>query len=129
MLELFINYTKWHYTQAIISLFILAREFIRFFVNMFSIPLFIRSLFLPILNIPVNINTKEEIGDIFATFVAGIIVRALGAFVRLMLIILGIFFIILTIVSFSFIFILWLVVPLFFLGILITFIFLIFKYF
>ena len=69
MFNLFIDYNKWHYTHAIINLFRLAKEFTRFFVNLFSIKLFLKSLFTPVFSIPVNDNSSTYIGDMVAVFI------------------------------------------------------------
>lgn len=112
MSSFFIDYVKWHYTYALLNIFRLAKEFIRFFLNLFSVRLFLHTLFTPIFSIPVNDDDSNYIGDMIAGFVGGTLIRLIGAIFRLSLIILGLFFSFLTFSIATFIFILWLFMPL-----------------
>lgn len=122
MLSLFIDYNKWHYSYALLNIFRSAREFVRFFFNLFSINLFLKSLFSPIFSTPVTDTTSEDITDAVAFFIGGIILRVVGAMFRTMLILLGLVFSIITLIMFSVIFVLWLILPLVFVALLYYFI-------
>lgn len=111
MSSFFIDYLKWHYTYGLLNIFRIAKEFIRFLLNLFSVTLFLKTLFIPIFSIPLNDNSNY-IGDMIAEFVGGTLIRLIGAFFRLALIILGLFFSFLTFIISTFIFILWLLMPL-----------------
>lgn len=116
MFSLFTDYIGWHYKFALVNIFRLGVEFTRFFVNFFSIGLFLRTLFLPLFSVPVDDIDSEDITDTVALFMGGIIVRILGAILRTLFIILGLFFCAITILFFTFTFILWLCVPIVFGG-------------
>lgn len=112
MFNLFIDYNKWHYTYALLNIFRLTKEFVRFFLNLFSIKLFLKSLLLPVFSIPVNDVETETFTDIFAVFLGGIVLRIVGAIFRIFFIFLGILFSLVTIIFFSVLFVLWIFMPL-----------------
>ena len=112
MFRLFIDYSKWHYTQAVVNIFVLAKEFARFFFNLFSVSLFLRSLFLPVFSIPVNDVESEGVFDMVAVFIGGILIRIVSAIFRLGFIAVGLLLNLLTVVFFSLVFVLWITVPL-----------------
>jgi hypothetical protein len=111
MLSLFIDYTKWHYTHAIVGIFRLTREYVRFLLNLFSVALFLRTLFLPIFSIPIDDMRSLDIPDMIATFLASIIIRIVGALARSLLIILGLSLSMLTCIFFATLFVLWVFLP------------------
>ncbi len=117
MFSLFIDYNKWHYTQALVNIFILAREFMRFFFNLFSVHLFFRSLLQPIFSIPVDDVESQNISDVIAVFLGGIILRIVGAIFRLFFILIGLFLCLLTSVLFVFVFLIWIIMPMVFIMI------------
>lgn len=112
MLSLFIDYTKWHYSFAFINIFRLAREFARFFLNLFSVSLFLRTLFSPIFSIPVNDVDSVEASDMIAVFLGGVILRIVGAVIRFVVLVVGLFLSITSLVFFTIISMLWLSMPL-----------------
>lgn len=111
MFSLLTDYTKWHYSYALLTIVRLAQEFVRFFFNLFSVTLFFKSLFSPIFSIPVNDISSPEISDMIAAFMGGFLTRIIGAFFRLLLITLGVGLSILSIAFFTFIFIVWVFMP------------------
>ncbi|MBP6948799.1 MAG: hypothetical protein KBC41_03890 [Candidatus Pacebacteria bacterium] len=115
MISLFIDYTKWHYTHAVVGIFVLTREFIRFFLNLFSFSLFVRTLFSPIYSIRVAHIEEDAITDILAVFIVDTIMRLLGAMIRLTSICLALFFSVLTLVFSILLFVTWLTMPVVFL--------------
>ena len=96
----------------------LTKEFVRFFFNLFSVSLFLKSLFSPIFSIPVNDVRSDEISEMIAVFIAGLFIRLLGAFLRMGFIVVGLFLCISSIVFFTGVFFIWLSMPLFFVAIL-----------
>lgn len=93
-----------------------------FFLNLFSVSLFIRSLFRPIFSIPVDDVDSENITDVGAVFIGGIVLRIVGAIFRLFFIFLGLLLSLITLLSFTAIFIIWIFLPLLFVIILYYFI-------
>lgn len=111
MFSLFIDYCRWHYTHAVRKIFSLTKEFVRFFFNLFSVGLFLKSLFSPIFSIPVDDVETPDVSSMIATFLGSVVLRIVGAILRTGLILLGLFFSILTIIFFCSVFILWLLMP------------------
>lgn len=122
MFSLFIDYNKWHYRCATLNIFKIAKDFMFFFLNLFSVSLFIRSLFRPIFSIPVDDVDSENITDVGAVFIGGIVLRIVGAIFRLFFIFLGLLLSLITLLSFTAIFIIWIFLPLLFVIILYYFI-------
>jgi hypothetical protein len=118
MLRLFIDYTKWHYSYALVNIFRLAKEFVRFFLNLFSVTLFFKTLLYPIFSLPVDDVESSFIADMVAVFIAGIIIRIIGAIFRIAFITLGLFFSVLTVVFFTLVFVMWFSMPILFIGLL-----------
>ena len=111
MLSLFFDYTTWHYTHALVVVLQLTRDFVRFFLNLFSVKLSLQNLFRPVFSIPVDGAESTYGGDVVATFLGGMLVRLLGAFFRTLLILLGVFTSILTVLFFMIVSILWIGMP------------------
>lgn len=111
MFSLFFDYTKWHYTYALLAIFSLMKEFVRFFFNLFSVTLSLQNLFRPVFSIPIDNPEPTYIGDMVATFLGGILMRLLGAFFRSLLILLGILLSMLTIIFFLVVFVGWIFLP------------------
>ena len=118
MFSLFIDYTKWHYSYAFIRIFRLAQEFLRFFFNLFSVKLFLKSLFSPIFSMSVKDLYSSEIGDMIEAFLGGILTRVLGAIMRSIFIILGLFMCLLTSIVFLCALFVWLLMPIVVIGLL-----------
>jgi hypothetical protein len=114
MFSLFIDYSKWHYTYALENIFRLAKEFIRFFLNLFSVTLFLKTFFRPIFSVPVNLHEAEDAVDTVSLIVGGVLIRIFGALFRLLLIILGLFFCMMSVVFFTCVFFVWLLMPVIF---------------
>ena len=127
MLSLFFDYFKWHYTHAIVTILKLGKEFVRFFLNLFSVSLFLRTLFLPLFSIPVDDVDSSFLSDLVAVYVGGLLIRIMGAIFRSLFIIAGLFFSLLTVLFFSTVFLLWLVMPLCTVGLFVYISMLIFR--
>jgi hypothetical protein len=115
MFSLFIDYSKWHYSYALLNILRLAREFVRFFFNLFSVTLFLKSLFKPIFNVPVDDVDTSFSGDMVAVFLSGILMRVFGAMIRTFFIILGVVCALCSISFFIVTFLLWVFTPVVFL--------------
>lgn len=111
MFRLFTDYTKWHYMYAVVNILRLAQEFTRFFLNLFSVPLFLKSLVSPIFSVPIYDVESVDVIDWVAVFIGGIVLRIVGAIFRLAFIVLGLFFTVINLVFFAVAFILWLIMP------------------
>lgn len=114
MFSLFIDYTSWHYSYALLNILRLGKEFIRFFFNLFSVPLFIRSFFSPIFSVSADLGEADDGADTVALIISAVLMRVLGMILRSIFIVLGLFFSSITFVFFVCIFLLWLVTPIVF---------------
>jgi hypothetical protein len=111
MFSLISDYTKWHYSYALAAIISLAQEFVRFFFNLFSVKLFLKSLFSPIFSIPTNDISSTEISDLAAAFAGGFLTRIIGVLFRLLFIILGLLGGIISILVFMITFVVWVLLP------------------
>ncbi len=106
-------YINWHYTAGILDLIGIIQNFIWFFYNFFSIPLLLKTLFLPLNKLGEGYAHSLEPSKWVETFIVNTLMRLVGALLRLTLVLLGIIFIILTfIVGIAFL-IVWLLAPIF----------------
>ncbi len=114
MFGLISDYTKWHYSYALVAIVHLAQEFARFFFNLFSVGLFLRSLFSPIFSISLNDVASPEVSDVVAVFMGGVFTRIIGACVRTFFILVGLLSGVVSVIVFSFIGIVWILLPIIF---------------
>jgi hypothetical protein len=111
MLSFIIDYSKWHYSYALLAVLKLLKEFMRFFMNLFSVSLFIRTLFSPLYSTPVNIKSAQDGADAFGLITGGVLIRILGALFRLVLILCGLMLSILGFIFFCSVFVVWMCMP------------------
>lgn len=112
VLYLPLQYVAWHYQYGLPHLFLITRELVRFVFNLFSISLFLRTLFKPMLSLQGSTKGEEIPVDVVSIIVANLVMRVLGFLTRTILILSGIVGITLTILSMSIIIILWTFLPL-----------------
>ena len=112
MLMLSFYYLRWHYSDGIFDLVGVIRNFLWFFYEFFSIPLLLKTLFVPFNRI------KEEHQKGFnpalwaQELLVNTLMRVVGALLRVLTILIGIIIELLTLISgFAFV-IIWLCVPL-----------------
>jgi hypothetical protein len=105
-------YVSWHYTQAVHDLVGIVFNFIWFFYEFFSIPLLLKTLFSPFHRLGEKYSQKFDIWSWFQTFTINMIMRMVGFLIRFFLILIGIFFILLTCVLGIVFLVAWLTAPL-----------------
>jgi len=109
---LFLSYFKWHYSLALRDFFSVGSSIVWFLYNFFSIPLLTRTLFSPWKKLQERRKRGFDIEDFFAVLLVNLLMRIVGAIVRLATIILG-FLAILGFVSVALVmFTVWLLMPL-----------------
>lgn len=84
------NYVVWHYRYGLPHLFLITKEFVRFVFNLFSINLFLRTLFLPMFNLQGSARGEEVLADAISIVVGNLVMRVIGLVLRVSLIALGI---------------------------------------
>lgn len=87
--ELFVHYLLWHYTTGFADLFGVVRNFLWFFYNFFSIPLLLRTLFSPLERLQEKYTGGLDVAEFFSTLAVNIIMRLVGAALRLFVIVFG----------------------------------------
>lgn len=115
-------YLRWHYSHAVVDLLHIVGNFLWFFNEFFSIKLLAATLFTPFHRL--EDDRKKAGGLDFATMaehiLVGTIMRVVGALLRSVLIVFGIFFIVLTFILGIFFIVVWLTAPLLLTGLVIS---------
>lgn len=88
--RLFVQYIWWHYTRGFVDLFRLVLNFLWSVYNIFSIPFLLLSLFAPFERMHENVSEATDGDDIFTSIIANIILRVVGAILRLTISLIGI---------------------------------------
>jgi len=109
--NIFIVWFVWHFYEMPMFLFGVWKNYILFVLNYFSVLLLLKSFLSPWRknkwNYPNNLNIK----DFLSTFFSNTFSRILGAGMRLVLIIIGVFFQIFVILTGLIVIILWVLMP------------------
>lgn len=86
-------YAKWHYGQALADIARVWRNYLWFFYNFFSIPVLISTFLTPfnLLGEPYRKGGGFDVGKLFETLLVNVLMRFVGAGVRLSTIITGFF--------------------------------------
>lgn len=107
------DYMRWHYTRAFSDSFHIWRNVTFFVFTFFSIPLLLRTLFQPWKRIEAGRETSGfDIQDYLSTKVVNLVMRLVGAFMRLSLIVIGLMCTGTVVVAGLQFFIFWLFLPL-----------------
>lgn len=106
------DYIVWHYSRALIDIFVIWRNVTRFVFHFFSIPLLLRSLFQPWKKVAAK---RESTGfdpqDWIETVMVNTVMRIVGAIMRLLLIVFGLLCVgAIVLIGLQF-FVLWVVLP------------------
>lgn len=111
MLNFLYTYAYWHYTEGVKTLIQHARNFLLFLWHFFAIPTLLVTLFASWRRMQESYQDGFDIKEKFSAFLVNTIMRGVGAFVRLVMIIFGIFSILLFIVIFNVTFLIWILLP------------------
>ncbi len=112
MVNISLQYLAWHYRYGLPNLFSMMREFVRFVFNLFSINLFLRTLFKPMFSLQGSAHDQKLVADAISIIVANLIMRVLGFFVRSVFIFIGLLGITITVVWMIALIVLWTLLPL-----------------
>lgn len=91
------EYFKWHYGKGVMGLVNIVGNFVWFFFEFFSIPLLLKTYFMPFRRLNEMYQQSFNPGAWFETLIVNTMMRIIGALLRTVLIVLGIFFILLTV--------------------------------
>ena len=106
----FVEYFAWHYSSAFRDVTSFWMNIAWFVTHYFSIPLLFRTLFSPWKRVTAE-HTKRGIEDLAATIVFNIMSRIVGAFVRSMLIIVGLTALLVVLTGYCVFLVLWTLLP------------------
>jgi len=84
------SYLSWHYGTGILDLLNVWRNFLWFFYHFFSIPLLLRTLFSPLMRLREGYPRGFDPQAFASTVLVNLVMRIVGAFLRIFLIALGI---------------------------------------
>lgn len=104
-------YLRWHYSQALIDLKNLWKNFVVFFYEFFSIPTLLLTLFSPWHRMQDSYSKQITFEGTVGTLIVNTLMRFVGAFVRFIFISLGLLMVVVTIILGFFIFAIWLILP------------------
>lgn len=86
---IFAHYWLWHYSRAVLDIFAIWRDIIVFVWNYFSVSLLLSTLFSPWKKIKENYGDTLDFGRLFSTFFVNLMMRLVGAVIRLFTVLLG----------------------------------------
>lgn len=109
------SYIFWHYRYGVPHIITLTIEFVRFIFNLFSINLFLRTLFNPMFSVQISLKDRVVDEDIIAIIISKGVMRIIGALLRSFFILLGLFSILCTIVVMTLVLVAWIAFPFLFL--------------
>jgi hypothetical protein len=112
MAELAFRYVLWHYSRGIVDLLRVWSNFLWFFYHFFSIPLLLRTLFSPFQRLDESYKKGLDLEAFFTTLGVNIIMRIIGAMIRLFMIALGVLALLTTLAIGAFFFVAWILSPL-----------------
>lgn len=115
MFTLAFYYVRWHYSQALRDLLNIVGNFVWFFYEFFSIPLLMKTFFVPFHRLEDDRKKRNmlDFGAIAEGIIVSLLMRIVGVIVRTTLIVMGITFIVLSIVFGACMLVIWLCAPLF----------------
>ncbi len=103
---LFHHYILWHYTTALREILHLAKNFIWFFTNFFSIPTLLKSLFSPWKRMTEGRGSRFSLEDVASYLIVNFLSRLVGAIMRFIIILIGLLFlmmvVLVTILTYTF---------------------------
>ncbi len=105
-------YIKWHYSQAILDIVGIIKNFLWFFYDFFSISLLLKTFFKPFRRLGEDYNKGLDLQAIAESFIINTLMRFVGMLLRTLLIIMGVICIIFTLLFGLFFIISWLLAPL-----------------
>jgi len=109
--NIFLQWLVWQFFEMPRNILKGWRNFLKFYLNYFSIPLLIKTLFSPWRQYRWSYGRGLDIGRYLGAFFSNLIFRTLGAIFRLFLILIGIFVESLIIIGGAIVFVGWFVLP------------------
>lgn len=111
MFRLILSYFIWHYTQAFKDIYDLFKDFTSFIYHFFSIKILSKTLFSPWRKLSESYKKGWSLNAFFETLVVNFIMRIVGFFIRLSIIVAGLICLVVTVIIELVTFVLWLFLP------------------
>lgn len=111
--NIFFQYLIWQFFEMPGNILNGWKNFLKFGLNYFSLPLLFKTLFSPWRKYELSYGKGFDAGRFFEVFFANLISRILGAILRIFLIIAGILFEIFLVIGGLMVFLAWFVLPVF----------------
>ena len=83
------RYLWWHYQAAVVEFLVLARSLIKFVFDFFSVGILVRSYLSPWRRLHEEYEKRRPLGEWFEVFVLNMLMRAVGIFMRTIMIAVG----------------------------------------
>ncbi|MEX2405240.1 MAG: hypothetical protein WD579_01415 [Candidatus Paceibacterota bacterium] len=107
-----LSYIRWHYTAAYVDYYRIATNFLWFLWHFFAIPLHLKTLFIPWRRLSEETGRYFDLERLFERIIINTIMRVIGVFIRLLLIIAGIIVIAATFFVLVILGVMWAILPL-----------------
>jgi len=111
MQNIFLQYLSWHFLEAPKNILVAWKNFLKFGLNYFSIPLLLKTLFSPWHKYIWTYPRGFYPGKYLEIFISNLIFRILGAILRIFLIIFGVLAEVFIVFAGVIIFLGWLILP------------------
>ncbi len=111
LIELFLNYWRWHYSRAILNIILIWKDFIWFLWNYFSIKQLLRTFFVPWKRLREESAGISELFNLFTSVVVTFLMRIIGVIIRSIVIITGLIFILLALAGGVLFLVFWITMP------------------
>lgn len=111
MFQLLLSGIHWHYTKAYKEIFILYKRFSGFIFHLFSIKDLLRTLFLPWQQLGERYQGGFHMKALFESLILNLLMRVVGFFVRVFVILIGCILSIILSVLFLIIIVFWTFIP------------------
>jgi len=105
------SYVLWHYSKALENIVVLWLEALWFINHIFSITLLLQTLFTPWRRLRETYKGGLDLEDFFAMIITNILMRIVGAVIRLVVIVLGLIVLLSAFFGGILFFIAWLIAP------------------
>lgn len=104
-------YIWWHYTKAPFLILSLTGHFIKNILHFFSVATLLKTLFSPWRRLSESYPENFDLGRVFTSIVVNTLMRLVGAIVRMITIIFGVFFALSFLILGTLFFLYWLIMP------------------
>jgi hypothetical protein len=109
--NILVQWVFWHFIEMPKNILKSWKDIFRFYLNYFSIPLLLKTLFAPWRHNLSSYPKGFDLGEYFEIFISNLISRTIGAILRFFLILIGFFVEILIILAGIIILFIWFVLP------------------